>query len=62
MEKKRNSSFLVAAARESASHQPLLDLMSSNGRLKFILMKLGMLSKLLRRGWVRVSYMMKNLV
>ena len=30
----RNLSFLVAAARESASHQPLLDLMSSNGRLK----------------------------
>ena len=33
--KMRNLSFLVVAAKESASHQPLLDLMSSNGRPKF---------------------------
>ena len=31
----RDLSSSVAAARESASHQPLLDLMSSNARPKF---------------------------
>ena len=33
--KKRKSSFAIPEVRESASHQHLLDLMSSNGRLKF---------------------------
>ena len=35
MRKIRKFSFSVFAARASASHQPLLDLMSSNGRPEF---------------------------